>query len=250
MNITILTDNPSSWFIPYGTALQTSLRAAGHDVRYVSNKQEIGNGDICFLLSCVRIVEEEYLARNRHNIVVHASDLPQGKGFAPLQWQILEGKHEIVLTLLEAVKAADAGPYYLKSSITFDGSELHDELRDKLGSKVADMCMDFVGRRDTLVPTPQQGQDSFYRRRTAPDDELDIHRSILEQFNHFRIADNERFPLYFRHLGHKYILKIYKDRTLPADVPSEQRGGVSEHGEGMRAGARDGQACEPTLRER
>lgn len=220
MNITILTDNPTSWFIPYGTALQEALRVSGHETTYVSRREEIRAGDICFLLSCVRIVEEEYLVRNRHNIVVHASDLPQGKGFAPLQWQILEGKQEIVLTLLEAVKAPDAGPYYLKSCVTFDGSELHDELRDKLGWKISEMCSDFVARCDSLVPIPQLGQDSSYPRRTAKDDELDIHKSILEQFNHFRIADNDRCPLYFRHLGHKYILKVYKDGS---HAPSSQR---------------------------
>lgn len=211
MKISILTDNAASWFIPFGARLQAALQSLGHETTYVSRKEEIDRGEICFLLSCVRIVEQVYLQRNVHNIVVHASDLPRGKGFAPLQWQILEGKGEIVLTLLEAVEAVDAGPYYLKSTLAFDGTELHDELRQKLGSRIIDMCLDFVARRDILSPIPQQGEDSFYRRRTLRDDELDVHQSILQQFNHFRIADNESCPVYFRHMGHKYILKIYKE---------------------------------------
>ena len=215
MRISILTDNPGSWFIPYGRKLEAALRTAGHDTSYVSRKQDIETGDICFLLSCVRIVEQEYLTRSRHNIVVHASDLPGGKGFSPLQWQILEGRQKIVVTLLEAVLAVDAGPYYFKSSLEFDGTELHDELRHKLGSKIIEMCLDFAERGDSLVPLPQQGEESFYPRRKESDDEMDIRKSILEQFNHLRIADNDRFPVYFRHLGQKYILKVYKERSQP-----------------------------------
>jgi methionyl-tRNA formyltransferase len=220
MKITILTDDPSSWFIPYGAKLEAALRVAGHDTRYVTRKGEIAPGDVCFLLSCVRIVEPEYLHRNRHNIVVHASDLPQGKGFSPLQWQILEGKQAIVVTLIEAVQAVDAGPVYIRSNLEFDGTELHDELRQKLGSRIVEMCIQYAAAGDSLAPVPQQGSESFYRKRTESDDELDPNKSILEQFNQLRIADNERFPLYFRHLGHKYILKIYKEPLSPA---KEQR---------------------------
>ena len=216
MMITILTDDPRSWFIPYGKELEARLRAAGHDARYVTRKQEIAAGDVCFLLSCVRIVEPEYLGRNRHNIVVHASDLPQGKGFSPLQWQILEGKQAIVVTLIEAVQAVDAGPAYIRSNLEFDGTELHDELRQKLGSRIVEMCIQYAAAGDSLAPVPQQGAESFYRKRTESDDELDPNKSILEQFSHLRIADNERFPLYFRHLGHKYIVKIYKDSSSPS----------------------------------
>jgi methionyl-tRNA formyltransferase len=215
MRITILTDNAGSWFLPHGRKLEALLRGAGHEATYVSRKQAIEPGDVCFLLSCVRIVEPEYLARNRHNIVVHASDLPRGKGFSPLQWQILEGRQEVVLTLLEAVAAVDAGPYYSKSTLRFDGTELHDELREKLGSRIVEMCLEFVEKGGSLVPVPQQGEESFYPRRTGSDDEIDIRKSILEQFNHFRIADNDRFPLYFHHLGHKYVLKIYKSPSVP-----------------------------------
>jgi methionyl-tRNA formyltransferase len=215
MKITILTDDPRSWFIPYGRELDAGLRAAGHDTRYVTRKQEIVAGDVCFLLSCVRIVEAEYLGRNRHNIVVHASDLPRGKGFSPLQWQILEGKQTIVVSLIEAVQAVDAGPVYFRSSLEFDGSELHDELRQKLGSKVVEMCLRYAAESDSLTPVSQEGAESFYRRRTESDDELDVQKSILEQFNHLRIAENERHPVYFRHLGHKYVLKVYK-QPLPS----------------------------------
>lgn len=213
MLITILTDNQKSWFIPFGHILKSKLVDLGLDVVYVYNKNEIRQGDICFLLSCSRIVEENYLKRNKNNIVVHASDLPKGKGFSPMQWQILEGKNEIILTLFEVVKEVDAGPYYFKEKITFDGTELYDELREKLANKIIDMCIYFVKNKDNLNPIEQIGEESFYRKRTRKDDEIDPKKTLEELFNHFRIADNENYPLYFDYKGKKYIIKIFKDNS-------------------------------------
>lgn len=209
MKITLLTDNPESWYVPYGRILCEKLRQAGHEVAYVFAREQLPEGDICFLLSCSRLVDKAHLQRHRHNIVVHASDLPQGKGFSPLQWQILAGKNEIPLTLFEAVEGVDAGPYYLKSSVQFDGTELYDELRAKLAEKVNALCLEYVRRMDELTPIPQSGPETFFRRRTRADDELSVEKTIAEQFNHLRIADNERYPLFFRYRGRKYYLKIY-----------------------------------------
>lgn len=210
MLITILTDNSKSWFVPFGNELKTELEKSGNDVIYIFDKNEIREGDICFILSCTRIIDEEFLKRNKNNIVVHASDLPDGKGFSPLQWQILEGKNEIVLTLFEVAAKVDAGPYYQKDKLVLKGTELYDELRSMLGLKIIEMCIYYVNNRADLKPIEQSGEETFYKRRTVKDDEIDPQKSIAGQFNHFRIADNDKFPLYFKHLGEEYILKIFK----------------------------------------
>jgi hypothetical protein len=43
--------------------------------------------------------------------------------------------------------------------------------------------------------------------------EIDSIKTIEEQFNHFRIADNENHPLWFELNGRKYFLKIYNNNT-------------------------------------
>ncbi|MEO6694986.1 MAG: methionyl-tRNA formyltransferase [Ignavibacteria bacterium] len=209
MKITIITDDLKSWFIPYGNELMILLSEKGHDVTYVHNKNDIERGDICFILSCISIMNEGYLAMNKNNIVVHASDLPRGKGFSPMQWQVLEGRDEIVLTLFEARKEFDAGPFYFKKVLKLNGTELYIEMREKLGTIMIAMCTSFIEDIDKLNPTEQTGNETFYHRRTTKDDELDIKKSIEEQFNHFRIADNDNHPLHFKYKNRNYILKIY-----------------------------------------
>ncbi len=211
MKITVLTDNPNSWFVEYGKTLVSLLKLKGHQVEYIFDKNNIKAGDILFMLSCSNIVEQKLLELNKNNIVVHASDLPKGKGFAPLQWQILNGKNDITITLFEAVKEVDAGPYYIKKIIQYNGTELYEELRHTLSDKIIELCVEFVDNYKTLKPVKQTGNESFYPRRKDKDDEIDPQKTIIELFNHFRIADNNRFPLYFYHKGNKYYIKVEKD---------------------------------------
>ena len=213
MQITIITDNINSWFIPYGMELQKQLISQGHHASYVHSKKEITEGDVCFILSCVKLLENEYLALNKNNIVVHASNLPAGRGWSPLQWQVLEGKDTIPLTMIEATAGADEGPYYMKSQIKLNGSELLPELRSKMALEIIRMCTQYLVERNTLIPTEQIGEPVFYRRRSETDDELDIEKTIRELFNQLRIADNDRHPVYFSYLGKKFVIKIYKPTT-------------------------------------
>ena len=75
------------------------------------------------------MLPDQFRLRFRHTLVVHESDLPQGKGWSPLTWQILAGQVSIPVTLFEAVKRADSGPIYAQRWLHFEGHELIDELR-------------------------------------------------------------------------------------------------------------------------
>ncbi|MUP46855.1 methionyl-tRNA formyltransferase [Gramella sp. BOM4] len=213
MKIIVYTDSTDSWYVPYGHQLKEKLAGLGHDVNYLHHPNDLYACDIMFILSCTKLLGAKYLDQNKHNIVVHASDLPLGKGFSPLQWQILEGKNIIPLTLFEAAEAVDNGPFYIKGVITFEGHELLDELRKKMSEKINEMCIRFAEEYRNLKPTDQIGNSTFYRKRTEKDDELDVMETIANQFNHLRIADNDNYPLFFRYQGNKYYLKIYKDNN-------------------------------------
>jgi methionyl-tRNA formyltransferase len=210
MKITILTDNLSSWYIKYALQLNQRFEELGHSSVFIQDKDEMEIGDVCFLLSCSKILPDNYLVYHKHNIVIHASDLPEGKGFSPLQWQILEGKDCIILTLFDAVKELDAGDFYTKEELCFEGHELLDELQGKMGVKINQMAERFIKNYSDLSPSKQSGDSTYYKKRTVKDDEIDPYKSIVEHFNHFRIANNNNYPLYFKYKGFKYNIKIEK----------------------------------------
>ena len=210
MKFAIVVDNPKSWFVPFALQLGCHLREFG-EVAMLPSAGEIqaGNG-IAFLLSCESLVPTAVLARSRHNIVVHASELPKGKGMSPLTWQILDGRNVIPLSLFEAEEAMDSGPVYLKESITLQGNELLFEIQPLLGKKIIEMCVKFVECYPAIVSAgvPQVGTPTFYRRRTPKDSRLDPERTLAEQFNLLRVVDNEQYPAFFEWHGRRFTIKI------------------------------------------
>jgi methionyl-tRNA formyltransferase len=165
--------------------------------------------DILFILSYHKIIEPIILDKNRRNIVVHASDLPQGKGWAPLSWQILEGRQEITFSMFEAAAGVDSGDIYLQRLLKLTGYELNVELRSKQAELTIEMCADIVDNVNLLQRGRKQtGEASLYRKRVPEDSRLDITKSIEQQFNLLRIASNEDYPAFFEIDSHRYILKI------------------------------------------
>lgn len=211
--IAVLTSE-QSWFVPHALELVNILKKHDYDSDLFFSHEEIDEYfDVVFILSYFRLIEDKFLKKHRHNIVVHGSDLPKGRGWAPIFWQILENKSEIPITLFEANENADDGDIYLKDVIIYEGHELNSEIREKQAEKTIDMCLKFLNNYQNIKPIKQEGEATFYRRRNPMDSELDVNKSLKEQFNLLRIGNNEEFPAFFYHKDKKYILKIYKDET-------------------------------------
>lgn len=210
MKITLVTDNPNSWAIPHARILRAKLLKAGHKVRWVKSDTDIRRGDCAFFLSYEGIVKKKTLALHDRNIVVHASRLPKGRGMSPLTWQILAGKNKIPLTLFEIAKRIDSGPIYLTDYVRYEGHELIDELRQKLGEKINNLILCFIKMYKKIKSRPQKGRPSYYPWRSSEDSMLDIDKSLKEQFHLLRVVDNVRYPAFFLYKGYKYILKISK----------------------------------------
>lgn len=180
------------------------------DLTIVNCKEDIPVGDVAFYLSCYEIIKKDILSLNKYNIVIHESNLPQGKGWSPASWQILEGKNKIPLTLFEINEKIDAGNIYFKDYIELDGTELKDEWQTKIVNKKLEMCLRFLKEFINIKPYQQKGKESFYLKRTPADCELDINKTIKEQFNLLRIVDNENYPAFFEINGVKYKICINK----------------------------------------
>lgn len=208
MYIQLLIDNINSWIVPYARKFINKINTNKHQVKIIHKHSEIEKGDVLVLLSCEKILKN--LSLNKYNLVIHESNLPQGKGWSPLTWQVLEGKNTIPITLFEAAEKVDAGVIYYRDRIELTGLELVDELRDKQAQKTFDLIFKFIHHYPNIKSTEQQGQSSFYPKRTAKDSELDANKSIKEQFNLLRVCDNEKYPAFFYNNGIKYTLKIEK----------------------------------------
>jgi len=204
MRVGILTSR-KQWFVPYARKLVRNIE----DSKLYFDYKSIESLDVLFILSYHKIIPFEFLNINKHNIVIHASALPKGKGWAPMFWQILEGKDKIPFTMFEASSGIDDGDIYMQRNLILNGLELNQELRAKQAQIIIDMCLEFLKDYNIYsTPKKQIGEETFYSKRTFKDSELDTHKSIDEQFNLLRIVDNKSYPAFFIKNNKKYIIKI------------------------------------------
>ncbi len=210
--IAILT-SPTSWFVPYTKKLKKEISNNYKVEIFFEHKEIPDKYEVIFILSYFKIIEKGYLEKHKHNIVLHESNLPKGKGWAPLFWQILKGKNKIPIVLFEATKEVDAGKIYLKDHIKLKGHELNKEIRKLQAQKQIEMCLKFLNAYNKIKPNKQKGSSSFYKRRTPLDSQLNINKSIKSQFNLLRIVNNKKFPAFFIHKGQKYTIKISKSKS-------------------------------------
>jgi UDP-2,4-diacetamido-2,4,6-trideoxy-beta-L-altropyranose hydrolase len=208
----VLATTKGSWINDHIAGFCLELLLSGHAVRWIHELDKPVFGDICFYLGFDKIVPLAFRERFRFNLVVHESALPQGRGWSPLSWQILEGVDEVYITLLDAADEVDSGVIYLQDKMTFDGSELIQELRVVQAQKTFKLCHDFLRYPEEISGNAQkqQGDISFYPRRLPEDSELDVNKSILDLFHHLRIADPDRYPSFFRLGNSKYKVTIKK----------------------------------------
>ena len=208
-HITILSDS-SSWLNAYLPELVQGLWKRGHAVRWIHNPAQLSAGDVCFLLSCGRLLNLDQLNLNSHNLVVHESNLPHGQGWSPMSWQILEGATHIPVTLFEATSKLDSGPIYLQHEIELNGEELVEDWRALQAQVTVKLCLAWLDRYREIIATarPQEGEPTHYRRRRPMDSQLDPHRTLAEQFDLLRIVDNNNYPAFFSWQGHSFIVKI------------------------------------------
>lgn len=211
LTITLLVDNPRSWFMPYALELVSELKASGHVVWLLADAETIPTGDIAFFLSCEHIILKRIRERNTYNLVAHSSDLPRGRGWSPLTWEVLGDASTLMTVLFEADDDVDAGPIHAWNVIGLEGYELLDELHAKQAEAIKALVAGFVHEYPPSRPQQQTGDPSYYRRRSAADSELDANKTIAEQFNLLRVVDNDAYPAFFLYRGHRYVLRITKE---------------------------------------
>jgi len=192
------------WSVAHASAHQTD------QVELLETAAQLQGGDILFLISCTKIITAEIRSRYRASLVIHASDLPRGRGWSPLVWQIVEGQNTIPVTLLEAAEPVDSGAIWHQILLQFQGHELVDEINAALFEAELKLMDYAVAHLDTVQPRAQTGSATHYRRRTPEDSRLDVNLSLAEQFNILRVADPDRYPAFFDHLGHRYEVRLTK----------------------------------------
>ena len=212
MEISILCTDPLHPVNPSLRAWAAETKLKGHSISLTSDKKELLGGDVLFLVSCSQIIGDLERRKYRATLVLHASDLPKGRGWSPHIWAILNGVNQITVSLIEASEPIDCGAIWLQTLFKLDGHELLPEINAKLFEAELFLMSQAVDQFKTIKPMSQIGEPGEYMpKRTSADSQLDPNKTIAEQFNILRTVDSDRYPAFFDYLGNRYRIKIEKN---------------------------------------
>ena len=187
-----------------------SERPEGQVAEIVRTSDQAKGGDICFLISCTEILPAEFMDKYTHVLVIHASDLPKGRGWSPHIWAIIEGQEELTVTLLEASEEVDCGDIWHKSTHQIPKYFLYSDIIEVVNRAHVDLIDYAVEHNGTVDPLPQDLHiaPTYLPKRTPADSEISAYESIASQFNLLRVCDNNRFPSFFHLHGKKFKITI------------------------------------------
>lgn len=214
MEISILCTDPNHPVVNSLQAWTEKIASKGHAATLVFDKAELRGGDILFLVSCSQIIRDAERKKYRATLVLHASDLPMGRGWSPYIWSILGGENKITVSLLEASEPIDSGAIWLKTAFDLEGHELLQEINARLFVAELLLMTHAVEQFDSIKPTKQAGEPGPYMaKRSSADSRLDPNKTIVEQFNLLRVVDSQRYPAFFDYQGQRYLIKIEKAKS-------------------------------------
>ena len=211
MEISILCTEPNHPVIKSLHAWIDDMSSKSHSAILVFDKADLQGGDILFLVSCSQMIRNAERKKYTATLVLHASDLPKGRGWSPHIWSILDGANQITVSLLEASEPVDSGAIWLKTNFTLEGHELLPEINAKLFAAELLLMTQAVEQFEAIKPIEQVGDPGAYMSKRSPaDSQLDPNKTIAEQFELLRVVDSQRYPAFFGYRGKQYLIKIEK----------------------------------------
>jgi methionyl-tRNA formyltransferase len=215
MNIAIICSDNNHPIFPM---LQEWIRnlPSEHNADLYQNSSDLKGGDLLFLISCSQIIGDKEKSLFKSCIVLHASDLPKGRGWSPHIWEVLGGAEELTISAVEAAEPVDSGDVWSKLKINIPRNLIWNEVNQLIFNAELKLMTYIVENYHQIIPTPQSldGGGTYYRKRTQEDSEIDPRDTIENQFDLLRICDPNRFPAFVKVRGRKYkiLIKDYESK--------------------------------------
>jgi len=211
MKITILISDITHPIIP-SLKDWINLNSGKHSIDLIHKKNQISGGDILFLVSCQEFISKSERMQYKMALVLHASDLPLGRGWNPHIWEIIDGSDYLTVSLISAEDKIDTGKVYKKIKIKIEPHELWNEINKKLFETEIQLMDYTISSYNNLKGTKQDVDidPTYYSKRSPNDSEINPADTIKAQFNKIRVMDPYRYPAYFELNGFKYKITIEK----------------------------------------
>lgn len=212
MEIVLLTPHPDSKSVRI-------LKCAFNLINICDNHEKIpANADIVFVLNYDKIIPIHFFNLYKFGmIVIHSSDLPNGRGWAPIYNSINNSDEEFVITALKINEKVDRGDIIMKLRIKKPKFITNKNLRDidedgtiLLVNKIIELVS--TGMNEFFKGIPQNSCNTVYnKRRTKKDNLINFDETINNSLLHI-LATNEDYPAYIELEGEKIYISATTDK--------------------------------------
>ncbi len=177
--------------------------------------------DLCLCGGWSQIIDERILNVPDDGFLgFHSSQLPEGRGGAPVNWSLITGAKEVWISLFYYEPGVDAGDVLTQGSVPVEHRDDIGTVFDALANEACRLVSSVRESLETRTVTakPQSLSEATYRPRRQPQDGIiDWNREPDEQYNWIR-AQTDPYPgAYTFCEGDK--LTIWDGK--PVDVSSE-----------------------------
>lgn len=159
---------------------------------------------------------------DRKNIILfHSTNLPEGKGWAPIYYTLTKGLEQYTISGIFAADEVDSGDIIVQAKFKIKDNytaeiirEWDNEICIMLIKKILEI---FQGKE--IKGRKQQGVSSFNTRRKPEDNEINPNVKFADVINHLRACEKNH-PAFFVYNKAKYLVKVEPEikPTFPEDL--------------------------------
>jgi methionyl-tRNA formyltransferase len=180
------------------------------------------NYHLIVLWNLRRIIRD--LPATNNVVVFHSSDLPRGRGWAPIYHALANGFQYHVITAILAGPEVDAGDVIAKARFRIQACHTSDSLRaldEEVCVMIAAAILNHFGNQP-IRAMPQHGQASYYARRSPSDSGMDINQPLVDLIPHIRGCGSS-YPAYVDWQGCRYRITLTPESlpVFPEDLQIE-----------------------------
>lgn len=178
--------------------------------------------DLILLWNYKNIIRE--LGSKSNVVVFHSSDLPRGKGWAPIYYTIANKEEYYTVTGILANEQVDAGNILVKARFKMKDNYTADQLRDWDNRIMLMLSRELIHKQTAggFGGMPQEGAETFYKRRKPEDNEVNTDETLGSMLNHLRACELQH-PAFFWFNNTKYFIYICPEikSEFPTDLEIE-----------------------------
>ncbi len=175
--------------------------------------------DVVVLWSYRKFIPE---AAQRNNVILfHSSDLPEGRGWAPIYRAIADGLERYTISAIRAADPVDSGDILARASFAMRPEYTAERLRDWDEEVCIRMLAQMLPRWPITGQKQREGE-TFYPRRWPEDNMVRLSERLGDLVPHLRACER-RHPAFFEYQGVKYRITVEPETIaeFPADLRIE-----------------------------